>query len=55
MAPTDKKPSYFQLAKKHYGNGQRYRENVKKGIQRLRRQLEETTRRAARIQKLLAP
>jgi len=41
------------LAAKHFGDGLRYREGVKKGIERLHRQLEQFTRRGNEIAELL--
>src|SRR5437016_813595 len=41
MASPTNKPSYRTLARKHYGDGQKYREAVRKGITRQRRQLED--------------
>ena len=41
MSPPSNKPSYRTLARKHYGDGQKYREALRKGITRQRRQLEQ--------------
>jgi hypothetical protein len=44
-AAPAKKPTYQYLAQRFYGNGQRYRETVKKGIERLHRRLGQKLRR----------
>ena len=41
MSSPSNKPSYRTLARKHYGDGLKYRETVRKGIARQRLHLEE--------------
>jgi hypothetical protein len=55
MSLPNDKPSFWALAKKYYGEGHKYRESVKKGIKRLRRQLEESNQRGRKIAGLLSP
>jgi hypothetical protein len=55
MSPSNDKPSFWALAKKHYSEGHKYRESVKKGIKRLHRQLEESNQRTRKIADLLSP
>ena len=45
MASPTNKPSYRTLARKHYGDGLKYRETVRKGIERLHRRLEKRAKR----------
>lgn len=49
-----KRPTYFELAKKYFGNGRRFHSKVKKEIQRLHRKNEEDNRRGREIKNLLS-
>jgi len=45
MASPAKRPSYRTLARKHYGDGLKFREAVRKGIERLHRRFEKRAER----------
>ena len=45
MASPAKKPSYPTLARKQYGDGLKFREAVRKGIERLHRRFEKRAER----------